>query len=76
MISYEPLWKTLEEKGIGKMELREKIGISKATFAKFAKGESVTIETIEKICLELRVPISSVVEINPDSAGNGSEEGR
>ena len=63
MISYDPLWRTLEEKHIGKMELREKIGISKATFAKFAKGESVTMETIEKICLELNVPIYDVVEI-------------
>ena len=63
MISYEPLWKTLEERGVGKMELREMIGISKATFAKFAKGESVTLETIEKICVALDCNISSVVEI-------------
>ena len=63
MISYDPLWKTLEDCGVGKMELREKIGISKATFAKFAKGESVTLETIEKICTALDCDISSVVEI-------------
>ena len=63
MISYDPLWKTLEGKDIGKMELREMIGISKATFAKFAKGESATLETIEKICEALKVPIYDVVEI-------------
>ena len=72
---YKPLWDTLEEKGIGKIELREKIGLSKATFATFAKGESVTMETIEKICMELDVPVSSVVEVIPDSASNGSDEG-
>ena len=63
MISYEPLWKTLEERGVGKMELREMIGISKATFAKFAKGESVTLETIEKICLSLNCDVEDVVTI-------------
>lgn len=63
MFSFEPLWKTLEKKRIGKMELREMIGISKATFAKLGKNESVTLETIEKICTALEVPISSVVEI-------------
>jgi len=63
MISYEPLWKTLEEKGMGKMELREKIGISKGTFAKFAKGDSVTMETIEKICQALNCSVSEVVEV-------------
>lgn len=63
MISYDPLWKTLEDCGVGKMELREKIGISKATFAKFAKGESVTLETIEKICEALDCRIEDVVAI-------------
>ena len=63
MISFNPLWKTLEEKGVGKMELREKIGLSKATFAKLAKGESITLDTVEKICSALEVPIEAVVEI-------------
>lgn len=63
MISFDPLWKTLEEKDVGKMELREKIGLSKATFAKLAKGESITLDTVEKICKALEVPIEAVVEI-------------
>ena len=63
MISFDPLWKTLEEKSVGKMELREKIGLSKATFAKLAKGESITLDTVEKICSALEVPIEAVVEI-------------
>lgn len=63
MISFEPLWKTLEQRGMGKMELREMIGISKATFAKLGKNESVTLETIEKICIALDCDISDVVSI-------------
>ena len=75
MISFDPLWKTLESKNIGKMELRSQIGISKATFAKLGKNESVTLETVDKICMALDVSISDVVEITHASAGNGSEGG-
>lgn len=63
MISFAPLWETLEKKQMGKMELREKIGVSKATFAKLGKNESITLETVEKICEALDVPIAEVVEI-------------
>ncbi len=63
MISFDPLWETLKNKNIGKMELREKIGISKATFAKLGKNESVTLETVEKICIALNCSISGVIEI-------------
>ena len=75
VISFNPLWKTLEARGMMKKELRERVGMSKSTFAKLAKGESVTMETVGRICEVLEVPISSVVEIIPDSAGNGSDEG-
>ena len=75
VISFGPLWKTLDERGRMKMELREKAGMSKSTFAKLAKGESVTMETVARICEVLEVPIEQVVSIIPDSAGNGSDEG-
>lgn len=63
MISFDPLWKTLFERKISKMELREKAGLSKSTFAKLGKNESITLETVEKICEALDVPIAEVVEI-------------
>lgn len=62
-ISYDPLWKTLKEKGISKTDLRIKVDFSTATLAKLGKNESVTLETIEKICTALDCDISSVVEI-------------
>lgn len=63
MISFAPLWETLEKKQMGKIELREKIGVSKATFAKLGKNESITLETVEKICTALDCGIEDVVEI-------------
>lgn len=63
MISFDPLWKTLEKKNVGKMELREKIGASKATIAKLSRNESITLETVEKICSALGCKVQDVVEI-------------
>lgn len=63
MISFDPLWKTLIDKKMSKMELREAAGLSKSTFAKLGKNESVTLETIEKICIALDCEISDVVSI-------------
>ena len=63
MISFDPLWKNLIDKKMSKMELREAAGLSKSTFAKLGKNESVTLETIEKICIALDCEISDVVSI-------------
>ena len=63
MISFDPLWKTLIDKKMSKMELREAAGLGKSTFAKLGKNESVTLETIEKICITLDCDISDVVSI-------------
>lgn len=66
MISYKRLKVVLAEKDMTKTELREKVGISTATLAKFDKGEPVSLKVIEKICLALECKIEEVVEIMPD----------
>lgn len=62
-ISYNNLWKTLIDRGINKRVLCEKVGMSSSTVAKMAKGESVTLAVIERICKELQCEIKDVVEI-------------
>lgn len=49
MISYEGLEKALKEKGSGKSELSEKLGLSSRTVAKIAKGEKLSSSTLRKI---------------------------
>lgn len=73
IISYEPLERTLQDRHMKKSELRVKAGLSKATFAKLGKGESVTLDTVVKICEALDCRIEDVVRITPASAGNGSD---
>ena len=49
-ISYNGLWKLLIDKKMYKKDLSEKLGISSATIAKMGRGESVSIEVLQKIC--------------------------
>lgn len=63
MISYEPLFKTLENKNTNLFAVEKALGISPTVIAKFRKNERVSLETIEKICNHLDVPIENVVEV-------------
>ncbi|MBA4542056.1 helix-turn-helix domain-containing protein [Thermoactinomyces daqus] len=65
MISYDPLFATLEEKNKKLIELINEGVVSKPTAAKFRKGESVQLSTIDSICKYLGVPIEKVVRIDP-----------
>jgi DNA (cytosine-5)-methyltransferase 1 len=64
MITYEPLFKTLHEKDLLIKDLYDVIGPDTAT--KFKKGESMRLDTIDKVCLYLNVSIDKVVAIIPD----------
>ena len=67
MVSYEGLEKTLKEKGIGKSELSEKLGLSSRTVAKIAKGEKLSRQSIQKIATFLKTaPELLVKEISPN----------
>lgn len=67
MVSYEGLEKALKEKGIGKSELSEKLGLSSRTVAKIAKGENLSRQSIQKIAAFLKTaPELLVKEISPN----------
>ena len=62
-ISYNKLWKLLIDKGITKTELRNMSGVSTNIIAKLGRGESVTTDTLGKICNALECDISDIVEM-------------
>lgn len=64
MISYEPLFKTLEKKKMTLTDLRKEIGVSSVTIAKLKKYQSMNLSMIEKICVALNCNIEDVVEIS------------
>ena len=62
MLSYKPLFKMLEQRGISKMKFKNDVGISNATLSKFGKGEAVSLTTVEKICKTYNCKIKNVVK--------------
>lgn len=61
MIDYTKLFDLIEIRGMKKTDLLEVI--SSPTLAKLGKNESVTMETIDKLCIFLGVQPSDIVEI-------------
>ena len=65
-ISYKRLWKLLIDKNMKKKDLQAIAGISAASITKLGKNETVTTETIEKICIALRCDVCDIMEMADD----------
>lgn len=65
MISYEPLWKTLEKKKHSTYWLLNN-GVDSKTLYNLKHNKNTTLLTIEKICNILDCRIDEVVEFKPD----------
>ena len=77
-VDYSNLWKLLIDKRMNKSQLREVAKISTNAIAKLGRNESVSLDTLEKICVSLSCKIEDVVtfvDINGQNANNkGSKE--
>lgn len=62
-VSYNKLWKKLIDKGINKMQLKEKAQISTNAIAKLGKNEKVSLNTLEKICIVLECNVGDIIDI-------------
>ena len=65
MITFDPLWRTLQARSLNKTDLQKLTGLSSATIAKLSKNDaadSVMLEVGDRICGALKVPIYDVVE--------------
>jgi len=69
-LSYDKLWKLLIDKKMKKTELKDLVRISTNTLAKLGKNEIVDMQTLIKICNELRCSLSDIVEYTPDQSAN------
>ena len=61
-LSYNKLWKLLIDKGMNKVNLRDRIGIGPSTLAKLTKNQRVSMDVLEKICYELDCNIGDIVD--------------
>ena len=65
-VSYKKLFKMLIDRDMKKKDLKEVTGISSNTITKLANNENVTMEVIEKICLNMGCTVDDIVEFNSD----------
>lgn len=61
-ISYSNLWEHLAQRELSKSDLMELTGLSSRVIAKLAKNETVTTDTIAKICTALGCDVSDIME--------------
>ena len=62
--NYNPLWKLLIDRRMKKKDLQALTSLSANVITKMGRGESVTLETLAKICYALRCQLSDIVELD------------
>lgn len=62
VISYDKLWKLLIDKNMSKTELKEQAGITYNILARLGKRQSVSLESLYKICKCLHCNIGDIME--------------
>lgn len=62
-VSYDKLWKLLIDRKMNRTDLKNISGISFNVLAKMGKCETVSMESILKICSALDVDISDIMEV-------------
>lgn len=66
MISYAPLWRTMEQKGATTYTLQVKGQISSSTVRRLKSGESVSTNTLDALCKVLQCDLNDIISYIPD----------
>ncbi|MBQ4037681.1 MAG: helix-turn-helix transcriptional regulator [Clostridia bacterium] len=61
MISYEPFWQTLKEKGVSTYVLIKKHNISSATIDRMKKGQGISTLKIDDFCRILSCRVEDII---------------
>ena len=70
MISYDPLWRTMKERGATTYTLQVKGQISSSTIRRLKAGDSVSTNTLDALCKILQCDLSDIVLYLPDEVQN------
>lgn len=65
MISYEPMWSTLKEKGITKYQLIYHWGISSNTLRRMSHNQPISSTTLNELCLILGCDVQDIISFSP-----------
>ena len=62
MITYDPLWKTLNERNMSTYDLIYKHGLSANTIHRIKNGKAITTTTLNELCFILKCSVSDLIE--------------
>lgn len=63
MFNYNPLWETLKKKGITQYQLIKEYHFSTGTLDALRKNKSVTVNTLETLCILLDCEPNDILKI-------------
>lgn len=64
MFNYDPLWRTMEKKGITTYALIHKYDICSKTIYNLKHNKSITMHTLDKLCEILDCTPNDVIELH------------
>lgn len=64
IVNYNRLWKLFIDKNITKTEMRKLANVSTNVIAKMGKNETVSLDSLRKICIALNCNLSDILEMN------------
>lgn len=65
-VTYKKLWHILLDRDMKKKDLLEKAELTKYTMRKLGNDESVTTNTLAKICRALNCTVDDIMEVLPE----------
>ena len=74
MLNYTKLWILLEKRGLQKTDLTKRKIVSSATLAKLGRNETISSDTIEKLCEFLNCQPGDIMEYISDKQMKEVEE--
>ena len=74
MISYEPFYNTLFQKGITEYHLIYKQGLSSNTLHRIKHGKAISTKTLNTLCFILDCQVSDILCYVPDSENTQAKD--
>ncbi len=66
MITFEPFWNTIKEKGINQYSLIHNYGISTGTLDSIRKNRSITLNTLNDLCQKINCDVQDIIRYVPE----------
>ena len=66
-VSYNKLFKLLIDRSLKKTEFAKEVGISGNTLAKLSKNDTVSMDSIVRICRYLKCDVGDIMEVLPEN---------